>query len=373
MKGFIFTLFFIGLVLLGSCKGNQDNRSDNKLSDSIQTKEPERVLPEKVSIAFTGDIMMGTTFPDSVHGSKLPPEDGKHIFDDVKEILQSVDFAGGNLEGSFLEGPGHRRPMTNPKTYFIFRMPPKYVNNLLEAGYDFVGIANNHINDFGEPGRQSTMKTLREAGLAHAGLKGICETAYVERNGVKFGIAQVGHGNNNVNVNDIEEVKRVVKNLRDSADIVILSFHGGAEGSAYTHVPGKMEHYVGEMRGNVKEMARAAVDAGADVVFGHGPHVVRGAELYKGHPIFYSLGNFCTPAGMGIAGLTGQAPIATVELDMNGKFLRGKIHSFIQQKLLGPRKDPSNAAARQIQRLSREDFPESPLLIADDGILSVKQ
>lgn len=372
-KGII--LVFGITMLASSCCSCSRSEGANRSRETVDLENQEeeiRKLPETVTIAFTGDIMMGTTFPDSVHGTGLPANDGKNIFDDVREIISSADFAGGNLEGSFLEGPGHRRRMTNPKTYFIFRMPPKYVNNLLEAGYDFVGIANNHINDFGAPGRESTIKTLRDAGLAHAGLKNLCETAYVERNGVIFGVAQVGHGDNNVDVNDIDEVKRVVKELRQNADIVILSFHGGAEGSAYTHVPGKLEYYVGEKRGDVKAMARAAVDAGADVVFGHGPHVVRGAELYKGHPIFYSLGNFCTPYRMGIAGLTGQAPVAVVELDMEGKFKGGKIHSFIQKRGLGPRKDSTNAAARQIKTLSGQDFPESPLEIADDGTLSIK-
>lgn len=368
----ILSLSAIAAFGVAAC-GNSANKSDNdSISDSTSKSENARQLPESVTIAFTGDIMMGTTYPDSIHGTGLPANDGKNIFDDVREIISGVDFAGGNLEGSLLDKGGKRRPMGNPKTYFIFRMPTKYVQNLLDAGYDFVGIANNHINDFGEPGRQSTMQTLRDAGLAHAGLKGKCETAYVERNGVVFGIAQVGHGANNVDVNDISEVTRVVKNMRDSADIVILSFHGGAEGSAHTHVSGKLEYYVGEQRGNVKEMARAAIDAGADVVFGHGPHVVRGAEIYKDHPIFYSLGNFCTPYRMGIAGLTGQAPVAVVELDMNGKFKGGKIHSFIQKKGLGPKADPTNAAAKQIRTLSLQDFPESPLVIADDGTLSRK-
>lgn len=368
--GFAFFIGILGVQMI-NCSGRSDSGIQrNKDTDTVEMKVQQRELPKSVRIAFTGDIMMGTTFPDSVNGSGLPKDDGKHLFDDVKEIISSVDFAGGNLEGSFLEGPGHRRKMTNPKTYFIFRMPPKYVTNLLDAGYDFVGIANNHINDFGEPGRQSTVKTLRDAGLAHAGLKKICEKAFVERNGVVYGVAQVGHGANNVDVNDIEEVKRVVREMRDSADIVVLSFHGGAEGTAHTHVPGKLEYYVGERRGNVKEVAHAAIDAGADVVFGHGPHVVRGAELYNDHIIFYSLGNFCTPYRMGITGLTGQAPVAEVELDMDGKFLGGKIHSFIQQRGLGPRKDPKNSAAKQIKTLSAQDFPDSKLKISDDGTLS---
>ena len=219
----------VSILLMTSC-GSGEHKACDSLSDT-PARQDQRQLPEKVTIAFTGDIMMGTTFPDSLHGTGLPADDGKHIFDDVRDILSAADFAGGNLEGSFLEGPGHRRPMTNPKTCFIFRMPPKYVQNLLDAGYDFVGIANNHINDFGQPGRSSTMKTLRDAGLAHAGLKDSCETAYVVRNGVKFGIAQVGHGMNNVDVNNIDEVVRVVKELRENSDIVILSPASPCEGS----------------------------------------------------------------------------------------------------------------------------------------------
>lgn len=330
-----------------------------------------RVAPKtNTTFAFTGDIMMGTTFPDSIHGTGLPADGGRHIFDDVRQIISGADFAAGNLEGSFLNGPGKRRPMTNPRTYFIFRMPPAYVGNLLDAGYDFVGIANNHINDFGEPGRQSTCATLDSAGLAHAGLKGKCEFAIVERNGKKVGFTQFGHGDNNLDVTDLDELRRVVGLLKPLCDLVVVSFHGGAEGSAHTRVTGRPETYVGENRGNVKEFARAAVDAGADIVFGHGPHVVRAAELYNDHIIFYSLGNFCTPYRMGIAGLTGQAPVATVEVDPSGRFVKGRIHSFIQKRGLGPRLDSTNQAARQIATLSQQDFPSSPLVISADGTLS---
>lgn len=364
----------IAMAILTACSPKGADRQDSITSvDTIAVTESTRQLPASVTIAFVGDIMMGTTFPDSIHGSHLPTEGGKHLFDDVKDIISSADFAGGNLEGSFLEGPGKRRPVTNPNTYFIFRMPPTYVQNLLDAGFDFMGIANNHINDFGEPGRQSTMATMRNAGLPFAGLKNHCESVVVERNGVRFGIAQVGHGDNNVDVNNIDEIKRVVSDLRSKSDIVILSFHGGAEGTSYAHVPKAPETYVGEKRGNVVEVAHAAIDAGADAVFGHGPHVVRAAELYNGHIIFYSLGNFCTPYRMSIAGLCGQAPVAVVELDMNGKLLGGQIHSFIQQRGKGPVKDSTNSAARRIATLSTEDFPTSPLAINPDGSLHPSQ
>lgn len=376
--GFMGLLFAAALALTVSGCGGSSSAAEvadsttfqsNNAADSVDSSFV-RNLSDTITLSFVGDIMMGTTFPDSIGGSHLPKDGGRHLFDDCKDIFQRVDVAGGNLEGSFLNGPGQRRPMTNPKTYFIFRMPPEYVGNLLDAGFDFVGLANNHINDFGEPGRKSTMATLREAGLAHAGLKGRCETAYFNRRGHRIGLTQFGHGNNNLDVTDLEELRRVVKAMRDSADIVVVSFHGGAEGSAHTHVPFKSETYVGENRGNVAEFAHAAIDAGADVVFGHGPHVPRAAELYRDRIIFYSLGNFCTPFRMGIAGATGYAPVAEVAVATDGSFLGGRIHSFIQQRGREPVKDPTNTVAKFIRQLSNEDFPNSPLRIADDGTLS---
>lgn len=276
-----------------------------------------------VSFAFMGDIMMGTTFPDSIHGTHLPADGGRHLFDDARTVTERVDVAGGNLEGSFLDGPGRRRPMRNPKTYYVFRMPTAYVDNLVDAGFDFMGIANNHINDFGQPGRLSTMATLRKAGIPAVGLKGSCETAVITRKGLRIGVTQFGHGGNNLDVTSLAELRRVVKELKQECDLVVVSFHGGAEGAAYLHVAGKPETYVGERRGNVREFARAAIDAGADIVFGHGPHVPRAAELYKDHIIFYSLGNFCTPYRMGLTGVSGYAPLAEVRVDRSGKFVDG--------------------------------------------------
>lgn len=356
---------------IGGCSSANTNASSER--DSIpESQAPAAEVSDTVAIsfAFMGDIMMGTTFPDSIHGTALPKDGGIHLFDDARTVTERVDVAGANLEGSFLDGPGKRRPMTNPNTYYIFRMPPEYVGNLTDAGFDFVGIANNHINDFGAPGRSSTMQTLREAGLPVVGLKDSCETALIERKGLKIGVTQFGHGANNLDVTNLSELKRVVSGMRKECDIVVVSFHGGAEGTAYTHVTGQPETYVGEQRGNVREFAHAAIDAGADIVFGHGPHVPRGAELYNDHIIFYSLGNFCTPYRMGIAGATGYAPIAEVRVNKNGQFLDGKIHSLIQHRGIGPRFDDTHAAARLMRQLSLEDFPDSPLIIAPDGTLS---
>lgn len=358
-----------------ACSGNSPAKTpqvfDSKpVGDSLCVVEQKQT--KTLSLAFVGDIMMGTTFPDSIHGTHLPANSGKNLFDNATDVLSRVDVACGNLEGIFLDGPGRRRPMGNPKTYYVFRMPTKYVSNLTDAGFDFMGMANNHVNDFGEPGRTSTMATLSKANMAHAGLKGRCEIAVIERQGLKVALTQFGHGGNNLDVTDLDELRRVVKAMRDTADVVVVAFHGGAEGASQQHVPFKMETYVGEKRGNVAEFAHAAIDAGADVVYGHGPHVPRAAELYNGHIIFYSLGNFCTPYRMGVSGVSGYAPIAEVTIDADGKFLSGKIHSMIQHQGRGPTKDATNAAAKLIKRLSATDFPNSPLRIADDGTLTVQ-
>lgn len=367
-----------GLVLMFSASCAHSGGAAVQASDSsmdttgIDSATVKATLLDtvRVTFAFMGDIMMGTTYPDSIHGSALPSDGGKHLFDDARKVIERVDVAGGNLEGSFLNGPGHRRPMGNPRTYFIFRMPPEYVNNLVDAGFDFMGIANNHINDFGQPGRSSTMATLRGASLPVVGLKDSCETAVIERKGLRIGVTQFGHGANNLDVTDLDELRRVVRKLRGECDLVVVAFHGGAEGTAFLHVPRKSETYVGENRGNVALFAHTAVDEGADIVYGHGPHVPRAAELYKGHIIFYSLGNFCTPYRMGIAGATGYAPIAEVTVDGHGRFVGGKIHSLLQHRGIGPRFDSSHSAARLIKRLSEDDFPESHLAIDPDGTLS---
>lgn len=375
----LFTIMAAAIICLGCTPGQASSAPSTAATidsaaavDTLAASLPDDTL-RTLSFAFTGDIMMGTTFPDSINGTGLPAHEGKHLFDAPGPILRRVDVACGNLEGSFLTGPGHRRPMRNPKTYFVFRMPPSYVNHLIDAGYDFVGIANNHINDFGEPGRRSTMQTLTRAGMPFAGLKGRCEIALVERKGLTIALTQFGHGANNLDVTDLDELRRVIKAMRDTADIVVVSFHGGAEGANYTHVPHAPEKYVGENRGNVEAFAHAAIDAGADVVYGHGPHVPRAAELYKGHIIFYSLGNFCTPRRMGLRGVSGYAPVAEVVIDENGRFISGQIHSFIQKSGIGPQTDTGNSAAALMRRLSHEDFPASPLEIAPDGTLSIGQ
>ena len=323
-----------------------------------------------LTLAFAGDIMMGTTYP--ADGNYLPPNCGADLFRDVKDIISAADFAAANLEGTLLDEGGEVKKCGNPALCYAFKMPTKYVKHLTEAGFDAVGIANNHVNDFGATGLKSTRETLQNAGIAFSGLRESCPTAIIERNGKKIGFASFGHSRGTLNIMNMEEVKRVVGNLAKECDFVVVGFHGGGEGTKYTHVPHNMETCFGENRGNVEAFAHAAVDAGADVVFGHGPHVTRAVELYKDHLIAYSLGNFCTPYRMNLKGISGHAPVITVSINDDGTFEAGKIHSFIQSTGTGPRIDSTNSVARNMKTLTQSDFPATPLSISDDGTISKK-
>lgn len=328
--------------------------------------------PGKLSLAFVGDVMMGTTFPDSINSTHLPKADGKHLFDDCKDIISGADAAFLNLEGTLLDGPGQRKKMGNPKYYYVFRTPTSYVTNLTDAGFDFAGVANNHANDFGADGRKYTLATLKRAGIHYSGFRGVCETAYGTFGGKRIGFAQFAHSSGTLSIMDFEEVRRVVGELKKNSDIVVVTFHGGAEGRDKTSVPKVMEMFAGDKRGNVYAFAHTAIDAGADVVVGHGPHVPRGLELYNNRLIAYSLGNFCTPYRVNLQGISGYAPLLEVQLNADGSFAGGKIHSFIQQRGIGPKTDNANRTATLMKSLSAKDFPTSRLHIANDGTLSTK-
>jgi len=150
---------------------------------------------------------------------------------------------------------------------------------------------------------------------------------------------------------------------------VIISVHGGAEGKDYQHVVRGDEEYLGYNRGSVYRFAHRVVDAGADVVFGHGPHVTRAVELYRDRLICYSLGNFATYRRFNLRGPNGIAPIMKVKVDQEGSFMRGEVVAIHQFGEGGPRIDPAGRAIARLKELSEFDFPDQELVVDDDGVL----
>ncbi len=336
----------------------------------LETVTPDTLQPEEeiadstYTVIGVGDMMLGTNYPSA---SYLPPNDGKDLLADVRDYLKNADVTFGNLEGTMFDKGGTPKTCRNPSVCYVFRTPAKYVQNYVDAGFDVLSIANNHSGDFGSEGRRQTKAVLEEAGIAYAGLAGTDEYTVFERNGVKYGLCAFAPNSGTCNLRDIAKAKQIVSKLVEISDVVIVSFHGGAEGASHQHVTRKTETYVGENRGNVYEFAHAMIDAGADIIFGHGPHVTRAVELYKDRFIAYSLGNFCTYGRFSLAGPAGIAPIVKLEINKAGEFLNGEIVPIYQQKTHGPKVDPQKRAIKTIIDLSKTDFPESPLVISADG------
>lgn len=334
-------------------------------SDSTLTSVADDI--KLVSVIGVGDMMLGTNYPSP---SYLPPNGGKDLLKDVEAVLKDADLTFGNLEGTLLDEGGTPKRCKDPSVCYAFRSPEKYVEHYKNAGFDLLSLANNHSGDFGPYGRTRTKEILREANIGFAGLAGTDESVIIERNGTKFGMAAFAPNVGTCDIRQISKAQAIVRKLAEEVDVVIVSFHGGAEGASNQHVPKKTETYYGENRGDVHQFAHAVIDAGADIVFGHGPHVTRAMELYKDRLIAYSLGNFCTYGRFNLKGPAGFAPILKVYVDAEGKFVQGELIPTFQQKTHGPKIDPANQAINKVIELTKQDFPNTPLHISPEGFLT---
>jgi hypothetical protein len=318
-----------------------------------------------ISVAAVGDIMMGSTYP----GPVLPPADGSQLFIPLKSELSSTDITIGNLEGPLCDGGQSTKTMIPGRSY-AFRTPTAYVKNLVDAGFDVLNFANNHYADFGADGLRETLRTLDSAGLKCTGPIG--DIAYLTVKGKQVAVIGFSPHPGTYSLLDIPGAQKIVAGLKRKADIVIVTFHGGSEGTQALHTRDAFENLFGNPRGNVVQFAHAVIDSGADLVVGHGPHVVRALEMYKDRLIDYSLGNFCTYAGMSVVGECGLTLVLKADLDGSGKFLSGRIIPAYQPPPGGPRPDSTARALKLIRDLTSADFPVTGPEIGDDGVIKPK-
>ncbi len=350
-------------ALLAGCATTPDGEPGPEEGEAVSdVSAPAEERPSvSVTIAAVGDMMLGTDYPEN----HLPDDDGIAFLAAVTPFLATADITFGNLEGVLVDGGEPGKRCSNPAACYRFRSPPRYVDHYVAAGFDVMSLANNHARDFGEDGRLATMQTLANAGIHHSGLEG--DFASFEIKGLRVALVAFAVTKNSNLLLNYEQSAATIAQCADTHDIVIVSFHGGAEGRDVTHLPFDEEEYYGEPRGDVVKFSRMMVDAGADLVLGHGPHVVRAMERYKSRLIAYSLGNFATYYGISVDGIKGIAPILVVTIDETGKFVAGRIHSTIQVRPAGPTIDESQKALHLIRGLSIQDFGKPGLTFLTDG------
>lgn len=318
-------------------------------ASSPATGGPKQAADGVISLSATGDIIMGNA-PD-----RIPADGGKGFFDRVRSLL-GADLVMGNLEEPLTEDTGRAKCGPGSTDCHQFRMPPEYAAHLRDGGFQLLNQANNHAHDFGPTGYQNTQKALAEQGLRHTGAPG--EITVVTVRGVR--VAVVGfspYGWNNSSLN-IRAAKKLVEKAGAQSDLVVVQVHMGAEGADKTVVRPGTEMFVGENRGDPVAFSHAMIDAGADLVVGHGPHVLRGFEFHRGRLIAYSLGNFAGGEGtLSNSGRLGWGGVLRVSLKRDGTWVGG---TFLPTYMNGSGRPTPDKAARGlnlVKECTSRDFP----------------
>lgn len=349
----------ITIGLLISCTNNNAQVTAEKKADTTIIRK----IKDTLSITAVGDIMLGSAFPSKTN---LPPDDAVNSFQAVDSLLKG-DIVFGNLEGCFLNSGNSGKCGGNSTSCYAFRMPERYAGIYKKAGFNVLSIANNHVGDFGTTGRKNTARLLDSLKIHYAGQVNKPFEIF-EKDSVKYAFCAFAPNENTVSINKIDSAKALVSRLKKQADIVIVSFHGGGEGARFEHVPRKNEIFYNENRGNVYAFAHAVIDAGADVVLGHGPHVTRAVEVYKNKFIAYSLGNFCTYGMFSLKGNNGIAPLLQLKINAKGDFLFANVTSIQQDKVNRLKIDRNHRAFNRIKSLTDTDFKGHQLKFENNRI-----
>lgn len=275
----------------------------NKAGITPPTKKvvQEIFYPEKKQVDFLNVSWVGDMVPSDFNYNQ-------NVFDNVKSELQKSDLLIGNLEGTFAE----EWRLSKCEYAFLnnchaFRGDKNFADALLDAGFKVVSLKNNHSLDYGEAGLEDTIRELDRVGIKYVSIKN--PTTSIKIKDKNIGILGLSSTKPWETISDYNFIKKNIEKLKTENDFVIVLFHGGNEGSDKTSVPYEIEYTGTENRGDVAKVAYTAIDSGADLVLGAGPHVLRKVEVYKNKTIAYSLGNFVGGNGRlitsGMLGISG--------------------------------------------------------------------
>jgi len=259
----------------------------------------------KVEVMIMGDVMLGR----SVNTTAQRRGDWKYPFLKTSEELFQADLTLGNLETPLVPG------CKNTDTGMIFCGNPKMVEGLKLAGFDVLSLANNHIFNYGRSGFEETEELVESEQIVGVGEGEIEE---VEVKGVKLAFLAFDDVSNRVNK---EKMIQLIKEAKERNEVVMVSMHWGWE---YRSAPNLRQI----------DLGRGAIDAGANVVWGHHPHWVQSVEEYNGGYIFYSLGNFVFDQMW--SEKTREGVVARVVMDREGveeyELLPVRIYDYSQPK-----------------------------------------
>lgn len=311
-----------------------------------------------VSIADVGDMNFGM--------------DGRYPSGGAGRMIAGVDshlrasLTVGNMETA-LGSSGVTKCAPHSKDCFAFQAPASFAAAIRHAGFAAVNVANNHTDDAGSAGVQETDAALDAAHLRYTGRPG--QTTYLVRHGIKIALLGFAPYSYDGDLLDIPAAAAAVRAAAAHAQLVIVFMHAGAEGSGAQHVKPGMETYLGEERGDPMAFSHAVIDAGADLVLGSGPHVLRAMQWYHHRLIAYSLGNFVGYYTLGLGGVTADSAILHVRLRANGSFAGGSVTPI---RLVGagtPEMDSSGAGIALINSLSRSDMGASGVRLTTAGTI----
>jgi poly-gamma-glutamate capsule biosynthesis protein CapA/YwtB (metallophosphatase superfamily) len=358
----------LGSTLLAACQSNlvpapapvtTTPRPTSVVSDSATTVAPTTPPPPQISVVGVGDIIMGNT-PD------LPPGGAGGFFDAVRGQLRG-DVVSGNVDAALTDRTVSSKCKPDAEDCFAFRFPPAYAAVLRAAGFGVLNLANNHSHDYGADGLADSQRAMREHGIQPTGMPG--QIAVLPVRGLKvavLGFAPYGWAQDLL---DIDAARDLVRRARAQADLVVVNMHAGAEGAGMTHVRPGHETFLGEDRGDPIAFAHAVIDAGAALVIGHSPHVLRGMEWYKKRLIAYSMGNFAGFHTLSSAGVLGAGGILRVTLRADGRFVDGTLVATRMINRGYPAPDQDRAAVSLVNALSTSDFAGCGARLSGTGVL----
>jgi hypothetical protein len=320
---------------------------------------PPSVNPNtRITIDAVGDTMMGSP----QYG--LPPANGRYLFSATKQYLRA-EVSIVDQEGTLTNVGPSKCADSGPPECFAFMSPPGYAANLTAAGFNVANLADNHTLDFGEVGLSNTKAALRRVHLRWTGMPEQFTVLHVD----KVAIAVLGFAPYEwcADSLDLPDVTALVRRARREANLVIVYFHAGAQGANEVNVGPGNESVFGDPQGNIRVLAHSFINAGADMVIGTGPHVLRGIQFYRGKMIDYSLGNFLGYRGFGLGGNLSTSAVLQATITAGGKFISARLRPVELNRDGVP--SPGGYGISLVRSVSRADFGRSAARISASGVI----